>query len=56
MSNSENDVLKEIQRMTKLLVLIATKGQSQKEQIGVLSSIGFQPKGELICQKNSDKL
>lgn len=37
-------ILQELQRITKLLVLIATKDQAQKDQIATLSSIGFQPK------------
>lgn len=45
MNNSkEEKILRELQRITKLLVLTATKDQSQKDRIAVLSSIGFQPK------------
>lgn len=47
MSNKEknNDkILEELQRITKILVLIATEGKNQREQIGILSKIGFQPK------------
>ena len=38
------EILKELQRITKLLVLTATKGQTQREQIAVLSKLGYQPK------------
>lgn len=47
MSNKEknNDkVLEELQRITKILASIATEGKNQREQIGILSNIGFQPK------------
>lgn len=49
--NSYNDeILVELRRMVKLLVLIATKDQKQKEQVRLLDNIGFQPKdiGELL--------
>lgn len=38
------EILQELQRITKLLILIATKDQAQKDQIATLSGIGFQPK------------
>ena len=34
----------ELQRISVLLALNLTKGQSQREQIEILSRIGFQPK------------
>jgi DNA-directed RNA polymerase specialized sigma24 family protein len=49
--NSHNDeILAELRRIEKLLVLIATKNQKQKEQVRLLDSMGFQPKeiGELL--------
>lgn len=39
-----DELLKELRRMTKLLVLIATKDQKQKDQIRILDSLNFQPK------------
>lgn len=39
-----DELLKELKRITKLLVLIATKDQKQKEQIRILDSLNFQPK------------
>jgi len=45
MNNSkEEEILRELQRITKLLVLTATKDQSQSDRIVVLSNIGFRPK------------
>jgi DNA-directed RNA polymerase specialized sigma24 family protein len=45
MDNPKNeDLLKELRRITKLLVLIATKDQKQKDQIRLLDSMKFQPK------------
>lgn len=38
------EILQELQRITKLLALTVTKGQIQKDQIVALSGIGFQPK------------
>ncbi len=49
--NSHNDeILAELRRIEKLLVLIATKNEKQKEQVRLLDSLGFQPKeiGELL--------
>jgi DNA-binding transcriptional MerR regulator len=45
-----NDVLKEIQQIKRLLVTLCTKNLEQKDQIRVLNSAGFQPKeiAELI--------
>lgn len=40
----EEEILRELQRITKLLVLTATKDQSQRDRIAVLSNIGFRPK------------
>ena len=42
--SNEEKILQELQRITKLLVLIATKDQVQRDRIAILSSIGFQPK------------
>jgi DNA-directed RNA polymerase specialized sigma24 family protein len=42
--SKEDEILQELQRITKLLVLIATKDQSQRDKIAALSSVGFQPK------------
>jgi DNA-directed RNA polymerase specialized sigma24 family protein len=42
--SDNNDALVELRRIVKLLVLIATKDQKQKEQVRLLDSIGFQPK------------
>jgi DNA-binding CsgD family transcriptional regulator len=45
MSNTSNEeILEELRRITKLLTLSITKNQTQKEQIQTLSAIGFQPK------------
>ena len=45
MDNSlEKNILAELGKIAKLLSLIATKGESQKQQITLLSSVGFQPK------------
>jgi len=41
---SYDDLLKELRRITKLLTLIATKDQKQKDQIRILDSLKFQPK------------
>ncbi len=40
----DDDVLRELRRITKVLTLIATKDQKQKEQIKLLDRVGFQPK------------
>ena len=42
--SKENEILQELQRISRLLVLIATKGQVQKDAIADLSRAGFQPK------------
>jgi DNA-directed RNA polymerase specialized sigma24 family protein len=39
-----DDLLTELRRITKLLVLIATKDQKQKDQIRLLDGLKFQPK------------
>ena len=46
----DKDILKEIQQIKKILVVLCTKGLDQKEQIRILTSVGFQPKeiAELI--------
>lgn len=40
----EEEILQELRRISKLLALAATKDQSQRDRIALLSSIGFQPK------------
>jgi DNA-directed RNA polymerase specialized sigma24 family protein len=44
MSNHNDEILVELRRIEKLLVLIATKDQTQREQVRVLNTMGFQPK------------
>jgi DNA-binding NarL/FixJ family response regulator len=39
-----NEILEELRHITKILALIATKDQPQKDQIQTLANIGFQPK------------
>jgi DNA-directed RNA polymerase specialized sigma24 family protein len=39
-----NKIQEELQRITKILILIATEGKNQREKIETLSNIGFQPK------------
>lgn len=43
-SSLEKDILVALEKIAKLLSLIATKGESQKQQIALLNSVGFQPK------------
>lgn len=40
----EEEILRELRRISKLLVLTATKDQTQKDRIVLLSRIGFEPK------------
>ncbi len=42
--SKEEEILQELQRITKLLALTATRDQIQRDRIAVLSSVGFQPK------------
>lgn len=42
--NKNDDILEELKRITKILCSIATKDMIQKEQIDLLSKLGFQPK------------
>ena len=45
MNNPQHDdLLKELQRITKLLTMIATKDKKQKDQIRILDTLKFQPK------------
>ena len=45
MSETGNaEILDELRRITKLLALLATKGESQKEQIRARANSGFAPK------------
>lgn len=50
MSNHNDEILAEVRRIKKLLVLIAIKDQKQKDQVRLLDNVGFQPKeiGELL--------
>jgi DNA-directed RNA polymerase specialized sigma24 family protein len=41
---NDNDIVKELQQIKKLLVSLCIKDLPQKEQIKNLSSVGFQPK------------
>lgn len=41
---NEEEILQELQHITKLLVLTATRDQIQRDRIVILSSVGFQPK------------
>ena len=43
-AGNEDEILKELQHISKLLVEIATKDQIQKEKIRILSAAGFAPK------------
>ncbi len=42
--SKEEEILQELRRISKILVLTATKDQTQKDRITLLSSIGFEPK------------
>jgi len=42
--SKENEILQELQRISKLLALTVTRELKQREKIELLSSIGFQPK------------
>lgn len=42
--SEENEILQELQRISKLLALTVTRELKQREKIELLSSIGFQPK------------
>lgn len=42
--SKEEEILQELRRISKLLVLTATKDQTQKDKIVLLSRIGFEPK------------
>jgi hypothetical protein len=42
--SKEEEILQELRRISKLLVLTATKEQTQKDSIVLLSRIGFEPK------------
>ena len=44
MGTTESDLLKELRRITRLLVAGAVAGKRQKEQIQLLSSAGFEPR------------
>jgi len=43
-NGNEDEILKELQHISKLLVEIATKDQKQNEKIRILSTAGFAPK------------
>lgn len=42
--SKENEILQELQRISKLLSLTVTRELKQREKIELLSSIGFQPR------------
>ena len=44
MSNRDDEILRELQRMTKLLSVIAMHGMTQRERIATLAQVGFSPK------------
>jgi DNA-binding CsgD family transcriptional regulator len=44
MTNREEQILEELQKMTRLLSIIATHGLSQRDQIAALDRAGFTPK------------
>lgn len=44
MKQDSDDVLRELRRITRLLVLLAVENRSQKEQISALDTVGFSPK------------
>ena len=48
--NEDNEVLEELRKITKLLVVLVTEDMKQKDQIRKLDRVGFQPKeiAELI--------
>lgn len=50
MSDSNKELLEEVQKMVRLLSIVAVGDKKQKEQIELLSKAGFQPKeiAELI--------
>lgn len=50
MDNSSEELLQEVQKMVRLLSIVAVGDKKQKEQIKLLSKAGFQPKeiAELI--------
>jgi DNA-binding NarL/FixJ family response regulator len=41
---AEEEVSEQLRRIVRLLTVLATKGMSQKDQVAVLASAGFQPK------------
>jgi len=43
-AGNEDEILKQLQHISKLLVEIATKDQIQTEKIRILSTAGFAPK------------
>jgi DNA-binding NarL/FixJ family response regulator len=43
-SDETGEIPAQLKRITKLLLIIATKDQKQREQIEILSRTGFQPK------------
>lgn len=44
MSDAQAHILAELRRITRLLVLMATEGKIQKDQIAMLSRVGFKPR------------
>ena len=50
MSENNIEIIEELRQIKKLLMVIATKNEEQKDQVRILSNAGFQPKeiAELI--------
>jgi DNA-binding CsgD family transcriptional regulator len=44
LNSREDEILDELRKVTRLLSVIATQGQSQREQIAALARVGFTPK------------
>ena len=44
MSEPKDEILAELRRITRLLVLVAIEGKAQKDQVFCLSRVGFQPR------------
>ena len=48
--NSDDEIIDELRKITRLLTVLATKGMTQREQIMLLDSVGLPPReiAELI--------
>ena len=44
MVNPEDETVEKLDQILRILVMLATKGSKQREQIAMLSRAGFQPK------------